>query len=127
MRELSANSQQRSGSPQLRLDTMPLQYQRVARLVHPDGHSDGVTVVAFSPNGLLLGSGGMDGRICIWDIARRKLIYVFSGKSAVLSLLWLGASNCKLVCGMEDGTIAFLAISTVLVPVTFFALHRTLT
>lgn len=92
---------------------MPLLYQQSARLVHPEGHADGIATVAFSPNGLLLASGGMDGRVCIWSTRTYKLLYVFHGKSPVLSLLWLEASNEDLVCGMEDGTIASLRISVV--------------
>ena len=92
---------------------MPLQYQQTARFQHRDGHSDAVAAVAFSPNGLLLASGGLDGRVCVWDVRSSKLLYAFSGKSAVLSLLWLEISNENLVCGMADGTIASLAISRV--------------
>ncbi len=69
--------------------------------------------VGFSPNGLLLASGGMDGHVCIWDTIRAKLLYVFSGRSAILSLAWIESSNDSLVCGMEDGTIASLKISNV--------------
>ena len=76
---------------------------------------DAIAVVAFSANGQLLASGGIDGRICVWEVRRGKLLYVFSGKSAVLSLLWLESSNDRLVCGMADGTIAALAIFTVCV------------
>ena len=92
---------------------MPLQYQQTVRFQHRDGHSDAVATIAFSPNGLLLASGGLDGRVCIWDVRSSKLLYAFSGKSAVLSLLWLGMSNKNLVCGMANGTIVPLAISRV--------------
>lgn len=99
-------------TPQLH-QKMPLQYQQKARLLHSEGHSHGVTTATFSPNGSLLASGGMDGRVCIWSLCTNKLRYVFSGKSPVLSLCWLESSNEELVCGMEDGTIASLRISTV--------------
>lgn len=36
----------------------------------------------------------------------------FSGKSSVLAVLWLG-SDAHMVCGMEDGTLASLVITTV--------------
>ena len=93
--------------------TMPLQYQPSARFQHSEGHQDGITVLTFSPNGLLLASGGLDGRVCIWDMGNLKLQHVFSGKSAVLSLSWLEQSNEHLVCGMDDGTIASLTLFVV--------------
>jgi WD40 repeat protein len=33
------------------------------------GHSDYVLAAAFSPDGRLLGSGGADGRVCVWVTA----------------------------------------------------------
>lgn len=92
---------------------MPLQYQQIARLRHSEGHTNGITTLTFSPNGRLLASGGLDGRVCIWEISGHKLRYVFLGKSSVLSLGWLDKSNERLVCGMEDGTIASLTLSNV--------------
>ena len=93
--------------------SMPLQYRQHLRLLHSKGHSDAVTAVSFSPSGLLLVSGGLDGRVCIWEISSGKLQYVFCGKSAVLSTVWTSTSDEQVVCGMEDGTIASCAISDV--------------
>ncbi|KAI0737798.1 WD40-repeat-containing domain protein, partial [Daedaleopsis nitida] len=53
-----------------------------------------------------------------------KLLYVFSGKSAVLSLVWLERSTDQLVCGMEDGTIATLIICTDNIQLNGFWAHQ---
>ncbi|KAI0753041.1 WD40-repeat-containing domain protein [Daedaleopsis nitida] len=103
---------------------MPLQYQRTVWLLHSEGHCNGVTTVVFSPNGQLLASGGMDGRVCIWSVPQRKILHVFSGKSAVLSLAWLESANNQLICGMEDGTIASLAITTESIQLDGFWAHQ---
>ncbi|KAI9060540.1 WD40 repeat-like protein, partial [Trametes sanguinea] len=79
--------------------------------------------VAFSPNGEWLASGGLDGRLCVWHVGSGKLLYVFSGKSPVLSAVWLD-SHEHLVCGMEDGTIASLAIQARLIRLGGFLAHR---
>ncbi|KAI0363071.1 WD40 repeat-like protein [Pilatotrama ljubarskyi] len=100
-----------------------LLYQQSTRLQHHEGHSDAVTVVAFSPDGERLASGGLDGRVCVWSVGSGKLLHVFLGKSSVLSVLWLD-SNEYLVCGMEDGTIASLAIHARRLQLTGFLAHR---
>ncbi|KAI0355760.1 WD40 repeat-like protein [Trametes cingulata] len=102
---------------------MPLEYQQHLRLAHSEAHRDAVTTVAFSPHGQVLGTGGLDGRVCVWDVASGKLLYVFSGKSPVLSLVWL-QSNERLVCGMQDGTVATMAISANLINLEGFLAHR---
>ncbi|KAH9834088.1 WD40-repeat-containing domain protein [Rhodofomes roseus] len=103
---------------------MPLQYQQLAKLSHPKGHSDGIAMVAFSPSGLLLASGGLDGRLCVWDVDSGKLRYVFSGKSAVLSMSWDLLGDEHIVCGMEDGTIASMTMSGDSISVSGFWAHR---
>ena len=38
------------------------------------GHRHGVEVLAFSPNGTILASGGRDYRIKLWSVAEKRLI-----------------------------------------------------
>ena len=39
-----------------------------------DGHKDWVLVVSWSPNGLYLASGAMDGSVCIWNFEDKRII-----------------------------------------------------
>ncbi|RDX40103.1 WD40 repeat-like protein [Lentinus brumalis] len=102
---------------------MPLQYLRHSRLIHPAGHTGAITTITFSPDGRLLASGGLDGRVCVWQLSSGKLVAVCSGKSSVLSLVWLDSEG-HLVCGMADGTIASVAIGAVFLKLDGFLAHR---
>ncbi|KAH9944939.1 WD40-repeat-containing domain protein [Epithele typhae] len=66
----------------------------------------------------------MDCKVCVWSSTNGALKYVFFGNSPVLSLLWLKHSSTDLVCGMEDGTLAFLRISDILVELDGFVAHE---
>jgi WD40 repeat protein len=51
------------------------------------GHSDGVTVVAFSPDGQLLASPGYDKTIRLWNVATGEVQRTLTGHSdAILAL-----------------------------------------
>ncbi|KAG8348886.1 WD domain [Trypanosoma vivax] len=69
-------------------------------------HTDTVSVLAFSPDGSRLASGGLDGVVAIWSTATWQLqhgLHDLSGE--LLSLLW-HPSGLVLVAGADDGQAA---------------------
>jgi uncharacterized protein with WD repeat len=53
------------------------QIQEVATL---NGHGDGVSAIAFSPNGQLMASGSYDGTVKLWNVERRREIATLTGR-----------------------------------------------
>ena len=49
------------------------------RQVHTLRHSDGVKVVAFSPDGKRVASGSFDNLVKIWNVATGALVSSFMG------------------------------------------------
>lgn len=84
----------------------------VLLLEHPiDAHRDGVTALAFSPDGTILASGAADGSIKLWRAEDGKLIYSFDAahgadsphQGAITSLALTPQS--RLVSASRDNTL----------------------
>ena len=99
---------------------MSLQYQDYLRLAN--GHTRGITKVAFSPNGVFIATAGLDGRVCVWNAQTGELGYVFSGTTEVLSLIWAPPRDDIMICGLADGTLACLNIGDVCIVHAFLAM-----
>jgi WD40 repeat protein len=70
-------------------------------------HSQAVNCLSFAPNGLLLASGGQDGKVCLWstDIRNPRHVAEFdTSKGAVLSVAF-SADSSFLASGSNDQTI----------------------
>ncbi|RPD53696.1 WD40 repeat-like protein [Lentinus tigrinus ALCF2SS1-7] len=73
------------------------------------GHTAGVAVLAFSPNGTCIASAGLDAKVCIWNVTEGTLLHVFVATSPLLSAVW--AKDGVLLCGAEDGSISVITTS----------------
>ncbi|OAX38464.1 WD40 repeat-like protein, partial [Rhizopogon vinicolor AM-OR11-026] len=64
----------------------------------------GVTIIALSPNGKTVASGGRDGRVKLWDVEGQKVIAKGTGHSDMVeSLCWSGDGQ-RVLSGSDDGT-----------------------
>lgn len=45
------------------------------------GHTDSVSCTAFSSDGQLVGSGGFDGTVKVWDVSSNTLKWTLEGPS----------------------------------------------
>ena len=90
---------------------MTLQYQELHQI--SEGHTDGITTVAFSPKGNYMATSGLDGRICVWGLGNGALLHLLKGPSAAVSLVWVPPEEDTLICGLADGSIASIDLSGV--------------
>ncbi|KAH9896046.1 WD40-repeat-containing domain protein [Cubamyces lactineus] len=69
-------------------------------------HTQGITQVSFSFDGVLLASSDLSGKMCIWHSESGDLLHVYAAGTSVLSLKWL--DSVTIMCGLADGTIVRL-------------------
>lgn len=70
-----------------------------------EGHKDRVTALAFQHCGPLLGSGGADGRIFLWDLAKgRRHRQELQARSAIAALAW-SPNDTAFAIGAADGSV----------------------
>ncbi|MGB3208210.1 MAG: serine/threonine-protein kinase [Crinalium sp.] len=67
--------------------------------------SDGITALAFSPNGKILASGSNDNKIQIWNLITGKIIRTLAGHSSAITSVAFSPDGKKLVSSSEDNTI----------------------
>jgi WD40 repeat protein len=69
------------------------------------GHSDVITALAFSPDGVVLASGARDRTIRVWDVNSGKVRTTLSGHADEVTSLAFSADGRKLVSGSLDGSV----------------------
>lgn len=91
-------------------------YVEAGHLSDDHGHTKGVTSLSFSAHGLYLASGGLDAKICIWNASTQKLLHSIEVSMAVLSLDWVKRDEDILLCGLQDGTMVSVLLTSVGAP-----------
>ncbi|KAI0700645.1 WD40-repeat-containing domain protein [Cerioporus squamosus] len=86
-------------------------------------HYLGVTSIAFSPNGTYLATAGLDGTVCIWEVANHHLLHVYKNKTAIVSLAWILNGEDSVLLGYEDGNVATLSITSNMLSLAGFRVH----
>ncbi|KJU84114.1 repeat-containing protein [Candidatus Magnetobacterium bavaricum] len=76
------------------------------------GHSNDVTCVAISADGMKIVSGSKDNTLRIWDIATGNLLKTLEGHSSVVSSVAISADDKKIVSGSKDNTVKIWEMAT---------------
>ncbi|KAH9887574.1 WD40-repeat-containing domain protein [Cubamyces lactineus] len=69
-------------------------------------HSQGITQVAFSPDGASLATSDLSGKVCVWRTWTGTLSHYYTPGTSILALVWANVNT--IFCGLGDGTVISL-------------------
>ena len=70
-----------------------------------EGHTDRIRSICFSPSGSLMISGGVDGTIRIWDVAKGRCLRTSEEEDIIWSVA-LGPDGNTIVSTSDNGLVA---------------------
>jgi WD40 repeat protein len=82
-----------------------------AELVVQTGHVDGVSSVAFSPDGMILASGSFDNTVKLWDVLTGTELCTLKGHSDLVFSLAFSPSGKTLASGGTDSTVKLWVVA----------------
>lgn len=91
--------------------TMVRRYQQIHRLGNVQ--DDIITQVAFSPSGTFIATASLDRKVCLWRVQGGQLLYMWSGDSAILCLIWFPGRDNAMLCGTQNGNLVILTVTSV--------------
>jgi WD40 repeat protein len=75
------------------------------------GHADGVSSVAFSPDGTRIVSGGRDGTVRLWTLDGKAAAEPFKGHDSWVLSVAFSPDGTRIVSGGDDGTVRLWSMS----------------